>query len=215
MHVKERGQLAGAGLSFCTTWVPWFLLRFSGFTGSRQQLHVKNFDDTFSSNVRCNKQIIFKSLVFSHFLFNKIFYFCLHFVLKSLLIRIKKILKITFVIYIETWSMCFEVKWCQGIQVPQPAMLQIKSLLWERSFWSVHRSCAPNSSHLRTGHLVHLILRTIFKLPRRMDTNEHLVHIAFSAQLISTLSGPERLLIALVEDLGSVPSIHLAAHDHL
>lgn len=213
MHVKERGQLAGAGLSFCTTWVPWFLLRFSGFTGSRQQLHVKHFDDTFSSNVRCNKQLILKGLVFSHFLFNKIFYFCLHFV--HLLIRIKKFLKIMFVIYIEPWSMCFEVKWCQGIQVPHPARLQIKSLLWERSFWSVQRSCAPNSSHLRTGHLVHLILRTIFKLLRRMDTNEHLVHIAFSAQLISTLLGPERLLIALVEDLGSVPSIHLAAHDHL
>lgn len=48
-----------------------------------------------------------------------------------------------------------------------------------------------------------------------MDTNKHLVNIAFSAQLISTLSVPERLLIALVEDLGSVPSIHLAAHDHL
>ena len=168
MHVKERGHLAGAGLFFCTTWVPWFQLRFSGFTGSCQQLDVKNFDDSFSNDVRFNKQII-KSLVFSHFLLNKIFYFCLHSV--HLLIRIKFFFKkITFVICVEPWRMCFKVKWCQGIQFPHPVKLKIK-VCSERDHSEVFIGVLHLTLHIRGQVSWFTYLEHIFKLPGRMDTN--------------------------------------------
>lgn len=58
------------------------------------------------------------------------------------------------------------------------------------------------------------------KLPGMMATNEHLVHIAYSAQLKWLCQDwkdwlESRVLLALEEDLGSVPTIHLATCNHL